>query len=153
VKRYAHGISPGILSVDMGTNSLNCCLNKYQIFGRLKMNIKSKLKYIWLGIAVLSMILTAFLWFGYESENLQNTIYVLNALILILSLPCSLFAVLVVALADYYLDINPFSIEGIYLSTIFLSVVGLMQWFWIARFWSPPEAMFQNLNLLEAEAD
>lgn len=117
------------------------------------MNIKSNLKYIWLGVAVLSMILTTFLWFGYESQNLQNTIYVLNDLLLVLSLPCSLSVVLVVALANHYLDINPFSTEGIYLSTIFLFVVGLMQWFWIARVWSPTESMFQNLNLLDAKVD
>ena len=118
-----------------------------------KMNIKSNLKYIWLAVAVSSMILTTFLWFGYDSENLQNTIYVLNAFALVLSLPCSLFAVLVVALANHYLGINPFSGEGIYLGTIFLSVVGLMQWFWIAGVWSPTESMFQNLNLLDAKVD
>ncbi len=117
------------------------------------MNIKSNLKYIWSGIAVFSMILTTFLWFGYDSENLQNTIYVLNALVLVLSLPCSLFSVLVVVLANHYLGINPFSAEGIYLSTIFLFVVGLMQWFWVARVWSPNESMFQNLNLLDAKVD
>ena len=117
------------------------------------MKIKSNLKYVWLGIAVLSMILTTFLWFGYDSQNLQNTIYILNAFMLILSLPCSLFAVLVVALANHYLGINPFSTEGIYLASIFLFVVGLMQWFWIARFWSPTESIFQNLNLLDANLD
>ncbi len=117
------------------------------------MNIKSNLKYIWLGSAVFSMILTIFLWFGYESQNLQNTIYVLNAFVLVLSLPCSIFAVLVAALANRYLGIEPFSTEGIYLGTIFLSVVGLMQWFWLARFWSPSESMFQNLNLLDAKID
>ncbi len=117
------------------------------------MNIKSNLKYIWLAIALSSMVLTAFLWFGYDSPNLQNAIYVLNVFVLLLSLPCSLFAVLVVALANHYLGIEPFSSEGIYLSTIFLFVTGLMQWFWIARFWSPNEAMFQNLNLLDAKID
>lgn len=117
------------------------------------MNTKSNLKYVWLAAAVCSMISTAFLWFGYESENLQNAIYVLNAFALVLSLPCSLFAVLVIALSNHYLGIEPFSIEGIYLSTIFLFVVGAMQWFWIARFWSPSEAMFQNLNLPGAKID
>ena len=117
------------------------------------MKIKSNLKYVWLGIAVLSMILTTFLWFGYDSQNLQNTIYILNAFMLILSLPCSLFAVLVVALANHYLGINPFSTEGIYLNTIFLFVVGLMQWFWVARVWSPSESIFQNLNLPDARVD
>jgi predicted neutral ceramidase superfamily lipid hydrolase len=108
---------------------------------------------MWLGIAILSMVLTTFLWFGYDSQNLQNAIYVLNGLMLVLSLPCSLFAVLVVVLANQYLDINPFSIEGIYLSTIFLFVVGLMQWFWVARVWSPTESMVQNLDLLDAKVD
>lgn len=115
------------------------------------MNIKSNLKYVWLAFAVSSFVSTTFLWFGCESATLQSAIYVLNAFVLVLSLPCSLFAVLVVALANQYLGINPFSTEGIYLETIFLLVVGAMQWFWIARFWSPSEAMFQNLNLPDAE--
>lgn len=117
------------------------------------MTIKSSLKRIWLTIGVCSMILMVFLWFGYDSQNLQNTIHVLDGLMLILSLPCSLFAVPVVVLANHYLDITPFSIEGINVSTIFLFVLGLMQWFWIARFWSPAEAPFQNLNLLDAKVD
>jgi hypothetical protein len=115
------------------------------------MNIKSNLKYVWLFVAVLSVISTGFLWFGYESESLRNAICVLNALALALSLPCSLFAALVVWLANRYLGIEPFSSEGIYLSTVFLFVVGSMQWFWIARFWSPTEAVYQNLNLIDAE--
>ena len=117
------------------------------------MNIKSNLKYIWLTVGVFSMSSMILLWFGHDSQNLQNTIHVLDALMLILSLPCSLFAVPVVVLANLYLEINPFSIEGINVSTIFLFVLGLMQWFWIARFWSPTEAPFQNLNLLDAKTD
>jgi len=117
------------------------------------MNIKSNLKYIWLAFGVSSMTLMTFLWFGYDSQNLQNTILVLNASMLILSLPCSLFVVPVIALANHYLGINPISTEGIYLSTIFLFVVGLMQWFWIARFWSPAESPFQTLDLLDANVD
>ena len=112
------------------------------------MNIKSNLKHIWLAIAVFSMILTIFLWFGYDSQNLQYTILALNSLMLVLSLPCSLFAVPVVALANHYLAINPVSIEGIYVNTYFLFIIGLMQWFWIARFWSPTEPPLQMLDLL-----
>lgn len=117
------------------------------------MNIKSNLKYIWLAFAASLMISTAFLWFGYDSPTLQNAIYALDAAALVLSLPCSLFAVLVVALANHYLGINPFSGEGIYLSTIFLFVTGFMQWFWLANFWSPDKSMFQNLDLLDAKVD
>lgn len=117
------------------------------------MNIKSNLKYVWLTFGVFSMVSTGFLWFGYDSQTLQNTIHVSDGLMLILSLPCSLFAVPVLVLANHYLEINPFSIEGIYLGTIFLFVVGLMQWFWIVPFWSPTEAPFQNLDLLDAKVD
>ena len=117
------------------------------------MNIKSNVKRIWLAIGVLAMILTIFLWFGYDSQNLNNTILVLNGLMLILSLPCSLFAIPVVVLANHYLAINPVSTEGIYLNTIFLFVIGLMQWFWIVRVWSPTESQFQMLDLLTEKSE
>lgn len=117
------------------------------------MNIKSNLKYIWLAVGIFAMVMMGFLWFGYDSKNLQNAILVLDALMLILSLPCSLFAIPVVVLANHYLDINPVSTEGIYLNTIFLFVIGLMQWFWIARFWYPTESVFQKLDLLDAKTD
>ena len=117
------------------------------------MNIKSNLKHIWLAIAGFSMILTIFLWFGYDSQNLQNMILFLNGLMLILSLPCSLFVIPVIVLANHYLAINPVSIEGIYLNTIFLFVIGLMQWFWIVRFWFPTQSQFQMLDLLDGEVD
>lgn len=116
------------------------------------MNIKTNLKYIWLTFGIFSMVSIIFMWFGYDSQNLQYAICFSNALMLILSLPCSLFAVPVVVLANHYLGIIPFSTEGIYLSTIFLFVLGLMQWFWIARFWSPDESILQNLDLLEVKS-
>ena len=112
------------------------------------MNIKSKLKYMWLAVGVFAMSLMGFLWFGYDWQNLQNTILVLNGLMLILSLPCSLFAIPIVALANHYLEINPVSTEGIYLNTLFLFILGLMQWFWVIRVWSPTEPQLQMLDLL-----
>ena len=117
------------------------------------MNIKSNLKRIWLAIGVLGMILMVFLWFGYDSQNLQNAILVLNGLMLILSLPCSLFVIPVVVLANHYLAINPVSTEGIYLNTFFLFIVGFMQWFWIVRIWSPTESQFQRLDFLDGKVD
>ena len=117
------------------------------------MNVKLNLKYIWLTIGVFSMILMTFMWFGYDSPNLQNAMHVLNALMLVLSLPCSLFAVPVVFLANHYLGINPFSNEGVNLATIFLFVLGMMQWFWIARLWSPDKYAFQKIDLLDAKTN
>lgn len=114
------------------------------------MNIKSNLKRAWLTIGIAAMSLTILLWFGYDSPNVLIAVHVLDALMLVLSLPCSVFVVPVAALANYYLEINPLSIEGAYLATIFLFAVGLMQWFWLARFWSPTEPPFQRLDLLDA---
>ena len=82
-------------------------------------------------------------------QNLQNTILALDALMFILSVPCSLFFVPVAAAANYYLEIETFSSAGIYLNTVFLFVLGFMQWFWIARFWYPTESVYQKLDLLE----
>jgi len=113
------------------------------------MNYKSNLKRIWLVVACLSLVLSAFMWFGYESENLKYAILALNVLMFLLSLPCSIFAVPVVAASAYYLEIHPVSSEGIYLSTIFLSVLGAVQWFWIVRFWSPTEPIMQKLDLIQ----
>lgn len=113
------------------------------------MNIKSNLKYLWSAFAGVALISTLFVWFGYESENLRYTIFALNILMFILSVPCSLFFVPIAAAANYYLEIEIFSNAGIYLSTVFLSVLGALQWFWLARFWSASGFQFQKLELLE----
>ena len=108
---------------------------------------KYKLKQIWLGIGFVSMILLGFHWFGYDSSNLEKSILVLNLLVFVFSLPCSLFVVPVVVASNIYLGINPMSSEGIYLNTLFIFVVGLMQWFFISRYWSVDGIPFQKLNL------
>ena len=113
------------------------------------MNIKSNLKYLWLAFAVFALGLTIFSWFGFESENSQKIILALNALMFILSVPCSLFFVPVALAANYYLDINALSSGGIYLNTFILSALGFAQWFWIARFWYPKENIFLEFVPLE----
>lgn len=115
------------------------------------MDIKSKLKWIWFFVAASSLILLAFHWFGFDSKNLEYTILSLSSVAFILSLPCSLFVVPVMVASKYYMAISPFAGDGIYLGTILISIVGAMQWFWIARFWYPTESSFQNLDLLKAK--
>lgn len=112
------------------------------------MNLKSNLKYIWLSIGVLAVGSMIFYWFGFESNALKNSILALNALMFVLSVPCSLFFVPVAAAADYYLEIEIFSAASVYLNTVFLFVLGFMQWFWLARFWYPAETAFQKFDLL-----
>lgn len=113
----------------------------------------SNLKYIWLAVSVLALILTGFIWFGFDSQILQNTILALDALMFILSLPCSLFFVPVAMAAKYFLEIDALAGSGIYLNTVFLFVIGLLQWFWIVRFWYPTESVFQQINLLDANSE
>lgn len=117
------------------------------------MNFKSKLKYLWSAVGGLSVVLLAFHWFGFDGSALKNTILVLNALMFILSAPCSLFVIPVLVSANYFMALSPFSAEGIYLNTTFLFVVGLMQWFWIVRFWSPTEPQLQTLEFSGANPD
>ena len=117
------------------------------------MNIKTNLKRIWSVVALVSLGLLIYSWFAEESPYLLYTLLALDAVLLILALPCSLFAAAVVFFAWYVLEISPTSTEGLYLGTIFLSVLGLVQWFWIARFWYPTETPFQKLDLVGANSD
>ncbi|HEX9959699.1 MAG TPA: hypothetical protein VGB00_02040 [Pyrinomonadaceae bacterium] len=119
----------------------------------MKRNFKSSLRRIWLAVGIFSMILLFLPPVDGWQDFVKNTILGLNILMFILSLPCSLAAVPVMLAASYYLDMHPTSSRGMNLSTILLFVVGLMQWFWIARFWSPTEPPFQMLDLLGEKAD
>jgi len=111
------------------------------------MNIKTNLKRIWSVVAILSLGLLIYSWFGNESPNLLNTLLALNGLMLLLSLPCGLFGGAVVFFAWYVLEMDPLSLEGAYLTTIVLFLLGFVQWFWITRFWYPTETPFQELKL------
>lgn len=113
------------------------------------MNFRSNIKYIWLALAAPALVLTALLRFGFESDNLLYSVLALNALMCLLSVPCSLFFIPVATAAGYCLEIGTFSATGAYLNTVFLFVLGFMQWFWIARFWSPAGPPFQKLDLID----
>jgi hypothetical protein len=112
------------------------------------MNIKSNLKRIWTIVAVMTLGLLVYSWFADESPVLLKTILALDAVMFVLSLPCSLFASAVVFFAWYVLEMNPLSVEGANLNTIFLAVLGAMQWFWIVRIWYQTETSFQKIDLL-----
>lgn len=114
----------------------------------MKKNFGAYLKWSWLGTGVLSLLLIFLPLAGETRAAALDAVLVLNGLMFLLSLPCSLFAVPVVVAAAYYLDMPPTSSAGLTLSAIFLFVIGLMQWFWIARFWSPAEPALQRLGLL-----
>ncbi|MEZ5428998.1 MAG: hypothetical protein R2747_22320 [Pyrinomonadaceae bacterium] len=112
------------------------------------MNLRFNLKYAWLTLGVLSLVLLAVDWFGYGSAQLQSAILALNILGFILSAPAGLFFIPISLAANHFLEIGPFSGEGIYLNTLFLFAIGAMQWFWLERFWFRTEPPFQMLGLL-----
>ena len=113
------------------------------------MNIKPNIKYLWLAGGIFSLVLTGFLWFGFESDNLQNTILALDALMFILSVPCSLFFHSGRGGSKLLSRDRDIFERGNYLNTVFLFVLGLMQWFWLARFWYPTESVYQKLDLIK----
>jgi hypothetical protein len=117
------------------------------------MNIKTNLKRIWSAVAVISLGLLIYSYFSENSPNLLNALIVLDAAMLLIALPCSLFGGAIVFFAWYVLEMNPLSIEGAYLNTIVLFLLGTVQWFWISRFWYPTETPFQKLDLLGANSD
>ncbi len=114
------------------------------------MKYKLTFKRIWTVLAVFSLSFLAFRWFAYDSQTLQNAHLVLNAVLFILSLPCSIFAVPVILLSAHYLEMNAASSDGIVLNTFSLLMLGGLQWFWILRFWSPSEPIMQKLDLVDA---
>jgi hypothetical protein len=119
----------------------------------MEKRFKLSLRKIWLVVGIVSMVLLFLPLTGDAQVYAKNTIIVLNALMLLLALPCSLFAVPVMFAAFYYLDMFPTSRQGITLSTILLFLIGLMQWFWISRFWSPTEPALQMLGLPGTNTD
>lgn len=113
----------------------------------MEKRFKLSLRTIWLVVGIVSLALVFLPLTGDARVYVKNTILALNALMFLLSLPCSLFAVPVMMASAYYLDMLPTSRQGITLSTILLFLIGLMQWFWISRFWSPREPVLQGLGL------
>jgi len=130
-----------------GTKPSNLVSKDLQNFLEAKMIKKYKLKQIWLAVAVISLILLGFHWFGYDSRNLEISILVLNAIGFVLSLPCSFFVVPVITASFIYLGIFPASSDGVYLNTIFIFVVGMMQWFFVSKYWTAEGNPMQTLGL------
>ena len=116
------------------------------------MKIKN-IKQIWLVVSGISVILLTLHWFGFAPENLQYTIIGLNFLALILSAPCSLFAIPVFIAANHFLEMSPFSGEGIYLNTFLIFALGALQWFLVISYWLPSEPILQKLELVDGNVN
>jgi hypothetical protein len=111
------------------------------------MNKKTVLRSLWLSTSLAALIMTLTIWFGYEAENMRYVILGLNVVAFALSVPSSLIVVPVAFAANYYLDINALSTDGIYLNTFFLLFVGGAQWFLITNVFQSFESRMQRLEI------
>ena len=107
------------------------------------------LSHIWLLVSVFSLILPVFLPSAAGAQSLvQNTIGTVTATMFILSFPSSLFGLPILFLISVVLDLNPNSMQGMYLNLFLFFVLGLVQWFWLVPRLARKDARFQAVNLI-----
>ena len=114
----------------------------------LKEGFKLSLSGLWLLTGIISMLLPIFLPSSANPHNfVQNVIGTSTVTMSILSFPSSLFGLPMMFFAGHVLQVDPNTMEGMYLNLFLLFVLGLVQWFWIVpRVWRN-EPRFQMLNL------
>lgn len=106
------------------------------------------LKKIWLLISVFSLILPIFMPSSANPQNfLANVIGTVTVTLFILAFPSSLFGLPVLSFVGVALELNPNSIESLYLNLFLLFVLGFVQWFWIVPRLLINEPRFQMLNI------
>lgn len=120
----------------------------------MKEKFKLSLSGLWLLVSIFSMLLPVFMPSSANAPNfVENSIGAASVTMFILSFPSSLFGLPAMFFAGIALDVNPNSIEGMYLNLFLLFVFGLVQWFWIVpRVWRN-EPRFQMLNLFGAKPE
>ena len=117
---------------------------------RFKLNLWQ----IWLPISVFLLLLPVFLPSSANPQNfLENIIGTVTATMFILSFPSSLFGLPIMFFAQIALDVNPNTLQGMYLNLFLLFVLGSIQWFWILPRVLRNEPRFQMLNLIGGKAE
>ena len=120
----------------------------------MKERFKLSLWQIWLLISVFSLLLPVFLPSSANPQNfLENIIGTVTVTMFILSFPSSLFGLPVMFFAQIALDVNPNTMQGMYLNLFLLFVLGSVQWFWIVPRLLRSEPRLQMLNLLGAKSE
>ncbi|HVE56769.1 MAG TPA: hypothetical protein VNB22_08070 [Pyrinomonadaceae bacterium] len=120
----------------------------------MKEKVKLSLSGLWLLVSVFSLLLPVFMPSSANASNFaENAIGTASVSMFILSFPSSLFGLPAMYFAGIVLDVNPNSIEGMYLNLFLLFVFGLVQWFWIVPRVLRNEPRFQMLNLFGAKSE
>ena len=109
--------------------------------------MRNVLKYTWLGVSAVNLILLGFHWFGFAPEILLKSIIIFNVLSLLLSLPSGLMTLPVFIASNTYLEMSPFR-ATVSTSIPYFCFSRIMQWFWLINFWLPNEKPFQQLDLI-----
>ena len=115
---------------------------------------KLRLWQIWLLISTFSLMLPVFLPSSANPQNfLENVIGTVTVTMFILAFPSSLFGLPIMFFAAVALDVNPNSMQGMYLNLFLLFALGSVQWFWILPQILRNEPRLQMLNLLGVKSD
>jgi len=120
----------------------------------MKEKFKLSLSGLWLLVSIFSLLLPVFMPSSANASNFaENALGTASVSMFILSFPSSLFGLPAMFFAGAVLDVNPNSIEGMYLNLFLLFVFGLVQWFWIVPRILRNEPRFQMLNLFGAKSE
>lgn len=93
---------------------------------------ETKLQRLWLFISATSLLLPILLYFDTNATiNFATAITASLVVLFAVSLPSSLFALPLVALFKYGIELDLDSMFGAYFYLIFLNIVGYVQWFWL----------------------
>lgn len=118
----------------------------------MKEQFKLSIKQTWLLISFFSLMLPIFMPSSINPQHFfENVIGTVTVTMFILSFPCSLFGLPILLFAQGIMDVNPNSIQVIYLNLFLFFILGLVQWFWIVPRVLRNESSFQALNLLSGK--
>lgn len=120
----------------------------------MKEKFKLSLSGLWLLVSIFSMLLPIFMPSSANASNfVENAIGIASVSMFVLAFPASLFGLPAMFFARIALDVNPNSMEGMYLNLFLLFVFGLVQWFWIVPRVLRNESRFQILNLFGGKSE
>jgi ABC-type uncharacterized transport system permease subunit len=120
----------------------------------MKVQFKLSIWQFWLLVSVFSLLLPVFMPSYPNPRNLlANVVGTVTITMFILSFPSSLFGLPVLLFAQIALDVNPDTIQGMYLNLFLLFVLGSVQWLWIVPRLLRNEPRLQILNLLGVKSE
>jgi hypothetical protein len=109
---------------------------------------------IWVLISSFCLLLPVFMPSSANPQHFfENVMGTVTVTMFILSFPMSLFGLPVMYATRGILEINPTSIEALYLNLTMMFVFGVIQWFWILPRFLAKEPRFQTLGLFHARPE